>query len=469
MSIRAGRRALSDACHDGGVRRASLAALTAVVGLVTLGVSACTNGSSPVTLGNADRSSVTEIVDASATVTAKAVATLTAPTAGTLVTLSVTPGQSVAAGQVIAVIDSPAAQQQLADATAALASAGGSGGGGGFSSRDLAAAQKKTDDAAAAAFASARKAASSIGDPVVRDALLRQIDAASAQYDSLAATARTLTTSVQRGIASLSSALGALGAAQRAQARSAYNLAKSTVDALTLRAPIAGVVQLGGPASAPTTGSLSSLLSSVSGGGPPAAAPASGGGARPSGPGVDEVVGVGAPLGAGTAVATIVDTSALGLIADVDETDVLLVAPGVRAQVELDAAPGASYAATVGSIDVLPTASARGGVAYRARLTLGDGHYADGRVAPTPRPGMSAVAHLAVREARDAVTVPAAAVVRADGHDAVWVVRDGKAVRVPVTLGVQGPDRVQVVSGLATGDRVVVRGADRVRAGQDLP
>jgi multidrug efflux pump subunit AcrA (membrane-fusion protein) len=441
--------------------------MTAAVALVTLGVSACTNGSSPVTLGSADRSSVTEIVDSSATVTAKAVATLTAPTTGTLATLAVTPGQQVAAGQVIAVIDAPAAEQQLADATAALASASGGGGGGGFSGRDLAATQKKTDDAAAAAFASARKAANSIGDPVVRDALLRQIDAASAQYDSLATTARSLATSVQRGIASLSSALGALGAAQRAQARSAYNLAKSTVDALTLRAPIAGVVQLGGPASAPATSSLSSLLSSVSGG-VPAPAPASGGG-RPSGPGVDEVVGVGAPLGAGTAVATIVDTSALGLIADVDETDVLLVAPGVHAQVELDAAPGASYAATVGSVDVLPTTSARGGVAYRARLALGDGRFPDGRAAPVPRPGMSAVAHLAVREARDAVTVPAAAVVRADGHDAVWLVRDGKAVRVPVTLGVQGPDRVQVMSGLATGDQVVVRGADRVRAGQTLP
>jgi len=446
------------------VRRAPLAALTAAVVLLLLGASACTSSSAPVSLGTVDRSSVTEVVDASATITARAVATLTAPTAGTLASLSVAPGQSVAAGQVVAVIDSPATQQQFADASAALASA--SGGGGGLNTRDLAAAQKRTDDAAATAFAAARRAATAIADPGVRAGLLAQIDAASAQYDTLAATSRALVASVQRGIASLSSALGALGAAQRAQARAAYNLAKSTVDALTLRAPIAGVVQLGGPASAPATGSLSNLLSSVAGG-VPVPVPASG--SRPTGPGVDDSVGLGEPVGAGTAVATIVDTSALGLIADIDETDVLLVAPGVPAQVELDAAPGASYAATVGSVDVLPTTSARGGVAYRARLTLGAGRYSDGRAAPTPRPGMSAVAHLSVREARDAVTVPAAAVVRADGRDAVWLVRDGKAVRVPVTLGVQGPDRVQVVSGVTAGDRVVVRGADRVHSGQSLP
>ncbi len=420
------------------------------------------------TLGTADRSSVTEIVDASATVTAKAAATLTAPAAGTLASVAVTPGQSVTAGQLVAVVDSPAARQQLADATAALASTSTGGGGAGFSTRDLAAAQKRTDDAAASSFAAARKAAGSIGDPGVRDALLRQIDLASAQYDALAATSRSLVSSVQRGIASLSSAMSALGAAQRAQARAAYNLAKSAVDALTLRAPIDGVVQFGGAAAAvPAGGSLSSLLSSVSGGGAQAAAPASGG--RPTGPGVDEVVGLGAPVGAGTAVATIVDTSELGLVADVDETDVLLVAPGIHAQVELDAAPGASYDATVGSVDVLPTASARGGVAYRTRLAVGSGHYPDGRPAPTPRPGMSAVAHLRVREARDAVTVPAAAVVRADGKDAVWLVRDGKAMRTPVTLGVQGPDRVQVLAGVSAGDRLVVRGADRVHPGQSVP
>jgi HlyD family secretion protein len=367
---------------------------------------------------------------------------------------------------VVAVVDSPAAQQQLADASAALAAASSGGGGVPLRTRDLAVAQKRVDDAAAQAFATARKAADAIGDPAVRQALLGQIDVASAQYDSLAATSRSLVTSVQQGIASLSSAMSALGAAQKAQARSAYNLAKSTVDALTLRAPIAGVVQLGGPASAPQTGSLSNLLSSVTGGS--AAAPTSTNG-HPSGPGVDDAVVLGEPVGAGTAVATIVDTSALGLVADVDETDVLLVAPGVRAQVELDAAPGATYDAAVGSVDVLPTTSARGGVAYRARLTLAGGRYADGRAAPTPLPGMSAVAHLAVREARNAVTVPAAAVVRSDGQDAVWVVHDGKAVRAAVTLGVQGPDRVQVLSGVTAGDRVVVRGADHVHSGQSVP
>jgi RND family efflux transporter MFP subunit len=240
---------------------------------------------------------------------------------------------------------------------------------------------------------------------------------------------------------------------------------------LTLRAPIAGVVQLGGArTSSSGGGSLGSLLGSLGGGGAAAAGAAAGAGTTAaSGPGVDDAAAVGAQVGAGTPVATIVDVSSLGLIADVDETDVLLVSSGVPADVELDAAPGAGYQATVQSVDLLPTTSTSGGVAYRVRLSLGPGRYSDGRTAPTPRPGMSAVAHLSVREAHDTVTVPAAAVFSVDGHDVVWLVRDGKAVQTTVTVGVQGQDRVEIARGIGAGDQLVVRGTDRVKPGQSVP
>jgi HlyD family secretion protein len=148
---------------------------------------------------------------------------------------------------------------------------------------------------------------------------------------------------------------------------------------------------------------------------------------------------------------------------------VLLVRAGVPATVELDAATGATYAASVRAVDLLPTTSARGGVSYRVRLDLGKGTYGDGRTAPTPRPGMSAVVRLQVRQATGAVRVPASAIVSADGRDTVWAVRGGKAEQVPVTLGVQGEDVVQVTAGVGAGQRIVVTGADHVSAGQELP
>jgi RND family efflux transporter MFP subunit len=255
-------------------------------------------------------------------------------------------------------------------------------------------------------------------------------------------------------VASLSDAVGALSSAQKLQARQAYDLASAAVDALTLKAPVSGVVQLGGPSSAAASPSLSSLLA----GGAPAAA------AGPP-PGVDTAVPAGAYVAAGTPIATIVDTARLGLSAEVDETDVLLVKPGGKASVEFDAVAGATYQATVRSIDLLPTTSATGGVSYRVRLDLGRGTGSDGGAAPVPRPGMSAVVRLRVRQATDAITVPVSAVINSDGRDTVWTVRDGHYRQVPVTIGVQGEDVVQVTGGLTPGQRIVVSGADRVHQG----
>ena len=264
---------------------------------------------------------------------------------------------------------------------------------------------------------------------------------------------------MQRGVAGLGQATNALASAQRLQAEQAYDLADATVDALTLKAPVAGVVQLGGAAAA-ATASLGDLLSSGS----------SGAAGAPGGPlpGVDAAVPIGAVVTAGTPIVTIVDTTQLGLVAEVDETDVLLVADGGPATVELEAVTGASYPAKVRTVDVLPTTSARGGVSYRVRLALSKGRYADGSAAPTPRPGMSAIVRLRVRQAADAVTVPAGAVFSADGRDAVWVVRDGKAERVDVTVGVQGDETIQIVAGVSDGQQIVVGGTDRILPGQQI-
>ncbi|MFF5175336.1 efflux RND transporter periplasmic adaptor subunit [Micromonospora sp. NPDC000089] len=443
-----------------------LTALIAVAVLTATTAASCGDRKSPVAAATVGRASVAEVIDAPATVTARAAATLTAPADGTLASLRVAPGQRVRAGQVLAVVASPTAQQRLRQARDALRAAERAGRGVGAG--ELTGRRRGTDQAADEAFDAARTAAGRIADPTVRDALLAQVGTAQQQYAAAARTADQAVRSVQRGVAGLNSAVGALSAAQRLQARQAYDLARATVDALTLRAPIAGVVQPGGT---PAAGGadLTGLLGAAGGQLPAGIDPSALGPTRAGPPpGVDDAIPAGGRVTAGTPVLTIVDTGALGLLAEVDETDVLLVRSGLTGTVELDAVTGASYPTRVRSVDVLPSSSARGGVSYRVRLTLGAGTLGEGERAPTPRPGMNAVVHLRVREAADAVTVPASAVFSADGRDSVWVVRDGKADRAAVTVGVQGADAVQILDGVRAGDRVVVRGADQVRAGQEV-
>jgi HlyD family secretion protein len=444
------------------VHRRTRTLLVAFVLLPPLTAASCGDEPSGLTVGAAAMGTVAEIVEASGSVTARAAATVSSPAEGTLAELRFDAGDQVRKGQVVAVIDSPAAERRLDQAARALdaASSGGVPSGGGTAG--FTAARQRTDERADKAFTAARDAAAKVTDPALKAALLAQVKAAQQQYEAASDAAGAALRSVQRGVASLSQAVGALGTAQRLQAQQAYDLAEAAVDALTLRAPVSGVVQLGGTTSGGTS-ALTDLL------GDPAAAAAAGAPAQAPLAGVDTAVPRGAVVGAGTPILTIVDTGRLGLAAEVDETDVLLVQAGGKATAELDAATGATYEATVRAVDLLPTTSARGGVSYRVRLTLGKGEYADGRPAPTPRPGMSAIVRLQVREAADAVTVPASAVVSADGRDTIWTVRAGRAERVPVTLGVQGEDVVQVVTGVGAGQQIIVGGADQVTPGQTVP
>jgi HlyD family secretion protein len=433
--------------------------VAAPVLLLVLSASSCDSGPKGVSVGSVGHGTVDEIVEASGAVTARAAATLSAPADGTLVALRVEAGQQVTKGQVVAVIDAPGVQARERSAAKALDASRGGGVSIGSTS-GVSATQRRTDARARSSFGDARDAAAKVTDPTLRAALVKQVDAAQKQYAAASDAAGSALRSVQRGVASLGEAVGALSSAQRLQAQQAYDLAAAAVDALTLHAPVSGFVQLGGPAGgSSSSSSLNSLL--AAGGQTGTALPAAGS----TLPGVDTAVPQGAYVAAGTPIVTIVDISRLGLTASVDETDVLLVKPGGPATAELDAATGASYRATVRSIDLLPTTSATGGVSYRVRLDLGKGTNDDGTVAPTPRPGMSAVVRLRVRQAADAVTVPVSAVVDADGRDTVWAVRDGRYQQVPITLGVQGEDVVQVTGGLTEGQRIVVSGADRVHQG----
>lgn len=442
---------------------------TAAVAVSAALLTGCSGDSTDIQTAAVGRSTVSEVVEAPATVQAAATTTLTSPATGEVEQVLVKDGQRVAAGAILARISSPQTQSQLTQARSALAQVSS-----GQSSPALLSAgpQSQADTNAQAAFGSARKAAEAIPDPRLKATALTQIATAEHQYQLAAAQARAAIGAINSGIGNLNSALASLTAAQRLQAQTAVQVAQRAVDALEVTAPIAGTVQLGGetPAGSGSGTDLSGVLSQLPAGAQQQAASALGGGAAQSGPGVRTTgpLTPGTPVSTGTTLATIVDLSALSLQADIDETDVFLVKPGVKAEAQLDAVPGARYTATVASVGLSPTQSARGGVSYRARLTLAAGTLADGSPAPTPRPGMSAVADLRVRTARNAVSVPATAIVHDGDRDAVWVVQGKLAERRTVTVGTQGEDVVAVTEGLKVGERVVVRGTDQVREGQEL-
>jgi membrane fusion protein (multidrug efflux system) len=65
--------------------------------------------------------------------------------------------------------------------------------------------------------------------------------------------------------------------------------------------------------------------------------------------------------------------------------------------------------------------------------------------------------------------VPESAVLYDATGNSVWrLLEDGTAQRVPVELGVRQAGRVEIVRGLAAGDRVVSAGVNKVAPGRPL-
>jgi HlyD family secretion protein len=412
------------------------------------------------------RAEVAEVVEAPGNVTARAQATLTAPADAVVEAVLVRDGEAVTEGQILVRLDSASARERLRAAEAAAANAAATRVD--LPRADLSGLQDSLDAAAQAAFDAGRAAAAQVQDPEQRADAERRVADAERQYRAASAAARAAVASANAGVGSVEGALNAVGGAQRAQAQAAVAAARATVEALTVLAPVDGVVTLGGgEGGAPGGGDLAGLLAGLPADLQGAAASVAGGGGASAPTTTATELAVGQAVAAGSTLLTVTDVSGLGVTAEVDETDVLLLQPGTTAQVEVDAVPDAVFPATVSSVDVTPTASSRGGVAYRVRLQLGEGTTGDGAPAPAPRPGMSAVVDLQVRTSgAGALAVPVAAVLRDGADDVVLVVEGGRVERRVVRLGAEGEDRVEVVSGVEEGERVVARDVDRLRDGQ---
>lgn len=435
-------------------------ALSLTLTAVLLGGCSGGDGGDRPRLGTVERGAVAEVVEAPATLTARASTTLRSPADGTIVALSVRDGDRVKKGQVLARIDSPTAREQLdqareADRRAAAGTSVPSG-------LDLGPFREQSDRIARRGFKKAREAARKIQDPKDRARALAEIAKAEGDYATAASAAQLAVTRLNTGLSGITAAMASLGASSRVQTRAAVRAAERTVDGLVLRAPFSGVVSLGGPAGGNgSSAALAALLpGSLSG-------PA-GGLSLPGPAGDPSSIAVGVPVAAGTAVVTVTDVSELRLSADIDESDILKVKRGGSAEVDFDALPEADYEAEVHSVGVTPSENSGGGVTYKVQLTLGGGTLPDGSKAPAPKPGMSAIVRLTVREVKDVPTVPTSAVVSSGEQSTVWVVEDGRAVRRTVVLGAEGEATVEVRSGLKEGDRIVVGSADSVRQGQEL-
>lgn len=161
----------------------------------------------------------------------------------------------------------------------------------------------------------------------------------------------------------------------------------------------------------------------------------------------------GALLGTSSPVAEVAQIDTLKAVIQVPENQLPRVREGMTGFLTGEGFPGREVTGTVRRIDPYVDSSTR-----TARVEV---QVPNKTLGYPIKPGMFAQVFLVEATAKDALTLPPTAI--RDGG--VFVVEDGKARRRAVTVGLVLPDRVQILSGVASGDRVVVGGGDALTDG----
>ncbi|HEV8149127.1 MAG TPA: efflux RND transporter periplasmic adaptor subunit, partial [Gemmatimonadales bacterium] len=135
-----------------------------------------------------------------------------------------------------------------------------------------------------------------------------------------------------------------------------------------------------------------------------------------------------------------------------------LLKVGQRVVFRVAALSGRDFAGTVDFVDPLVSLPSRTitvkALVPNPKRELQAGMFIEARLQTAVRPA--------------AVVIPEDAVAPMQGSEWVWVVRDGKAERRRVSLGVRTPGYVEIREGIEPGERVVVSGNERLSPGAEV-
>jgi HlyD family secretion protein len=151
-------------------------------------------------------------------------------------------------------------------------------------------------------------------------------------------------------------------------------------------------------------------------------------------------------VAANVALMTLVDLSRLEVELEVPETYVADMGLGMSAEIQLGGATA------TGKLSALSPEVVRNQVLARVRF--------DGQQPKGLRQSQRVSARLLIEEKPNVVMLPRGPFVENEGGRYAYVVRDGVAVRTPVTLGATSINNVEILSGLKPGDKVVIAGTD---------
>jgi len=155
-----------------------------------------------------------------------------------------------------------------------------------------------------------------------------------------------------------------------------------------------------------------------------------------------------------TPIFRIVDTSRLEATLNVPERELETLKAGLPVNLQVDALPGKTFQ---GSVDRVAPVVDSGSGTFRVICAFQGGGLL--------QPGMFGRMQIDYDHRANALVVPRIALLDDEGDPAVFAIRKGKAVRVPVKLGYLDGAWAEIRSGVRLGEQVVVAGKTALRDG----
>lgn len=166
-------------------------------------------------------------------------------------------------------------------------------------------------------------------------------------------------------------------------------------------------------------------------------------------------VNLGQFVNAGDPIATLTALDRLYVNFSVPQQDLSQLRVGGNVRVRSDTMPGRELTARINAIEPVVSGDTRT-VGVQALM-----HNPGGAL----RPGLFVTVDISQQSLPSAILVPATAVMTTASGDSIFIVKDGKANVVPVTLGREVGERIVVASGMNPGDVIVTKGQNRLQPG----
>ncbi|MCX8116857.1 MAG: efflux RND transporter periplasmic adaptor subunit [Desulfobacterota bacterium] len=177
----------------------------------------------------------------------------------------------------------------------------------------------------------------------------------------------------------------------------------------------------------------------------------------------DIVTPIGAAANAKSAVITIADMNSLQVEADVSESNLNKIRVGQPCEIQLDALPGERLRGVLHTI--VPTAD-RTKATVMVKVRFVD---RDARVLPEMSAKVAFLSRPPSREEqRPRIAIPPSSIVNRKGGERVFLVKEERAMEVPVRLGDKIGDMVEVLDGIKVGDQIVLHPPDRLKNGMKV-